>query len=190
MSILGLESHFDVGHIRVILGHADIKYLRLLLALEAVESGVNKGSCYLSRSVGAEVEENNAVAVLDGLGILAHARDDKLIRHAVRIGLLHHLCRVVEFRSVKARHGAVGLFDSVILALSVHGVIASLDGSYFAYAYLLHLLLKLLDEALAGGRGDIASVHKAVDKNFLYAEIPGHLNQRIEVGVVAVHAAV
>ena len=82
---LGLESHFDVGHLRLILSHADIENFRLFLALEAVKIGIDKSSGDFTRSVGAEVEEHDAVSVLDGRGVLADAGDDELVGHAVGI---------------------------------------------------------------------------------------------------------
>ena len=82
---LRLECDFDVGHLRLILSHADIENFRLFLALEAVEIGIDKSSGNFTRSVGTEIEEHDAVAVLDGLGILADAGDDELVGHAVGI---------------------------------------------------------------------------------------------------------
>ena len=82
---LGLECDFDVGHLCLILSHADIENFRLFLALEAVKIGIDKSSGNFTRSVRAEIEEHDAVAVLDGLGILADAGDDELVGHAVGI---------------------------------------------------------------------------------------------------------
>ena len=82
---LGLECDFDVGHLRLVLSHADVENFGLFLALEAVEIGIDKSSGDFTRSVGTEVEEHDAVSVLDGLGILADAGDDELVGHAVGI---------------------------------------------------------------------------------------------------------
>ena len=146
---LGLECYMDVRHGCVVLSHADIIEALELLSLEAAECGVDKGSGDLSRSVGAEVKENDRVVILDGNGFFRDCGHDKFIGHVVCVGFLQHLAGAVEFNALALGHGLVSLDDSLPAVVSVHGVVSAHDGCDLAHAYLVALLVKLGEVILA-----------------------------------------
>ena len=187
---LRAEGELDVGHLLVVLRHADIGKVPELLSLEAVERGIDENGRYLPRPVGTEVKEDEAVAVAHRLRVRRDRRDDELVRHAFRVGLFESLDRARELFALKARHRGVRLFHAVPLLFAVHRVVPAHDGGYLADAQLVHLRLKLRGVALAGRYADVASVHNAVDVDLPDAEPLRHLEQTEHVGYMAVDAAV
>ena len=70
--------------IRVVLGQADEVHLREHWPLKPIESGIDERARQLSRPIGPEVEEDDAVAVANPAGA-KRARDQELIRHAIGV---------------------------------------------------------------------------------------------------------
>ena len=88
---LGFKCYLNVRHGSVILCHGDKIGLKKV-SFKAAELRVYYGSCYLSCSVGAEVEENNGVVfpkLAHGRAVLCDNRGNhKFVGDAVVIALL------------------------------------------------------------------------------------------------------
>ena len=73
--------------------------------------------------------------------------------------------------------------------IPVHCVVSAADGCDLAHADLLHLLLQLHNEILATGGRNVTTVHETVYIHLGQTCTLCKLQQTIQVGVVAVHAA-
>ena len=96
-----------------------------LLSLEALELGVNESSGYLTCSVGAEVEEYNAVVFLYHAVLVDNGGEHELIGNAVCVGVLYSLNRVGLLNALAHNKSIVCLFNSVPSVITVHSVISA-----------------------------------------------------------------
>ena len=187
---LRTERHLHVRHCGVVLRKAHvIQRKTAVAALEARKTVVYKGARNLPRAVGTEVEEHNAVPGRYAAALTRDGRHDKFIRYALGVAVRHHLCgRAVHALAV--HHRGVGLLHALPAVIAVHRVVAARDRGNSANADLVHFGLQFLDKALAGIGRHIAAVHDGMHINLLQARAPGHFQQRIQVRIVAVHAAI
>ena len=162
--LLRLEGDVDVGHGRVILRHADVGDGEATVpALKAGEIVIDKGAGDLTRSVGTEVVEDDAVARFDGVAARDHGRQHELVCHAVIIAVLHRLYGIGLLYALAVDDRRIRLFDALPAIISVHRVVASADGSDLADADLLALFNCLRDIFLRAGRGYVTAVEERVD---------------------------
>ena len=161
-----------------------------VFALEAVKIGIDKGSCYLTGAVGAEVEEDNAVVSLYRAVLVDNGGDDKFIRYALVVASLHGACRVAVLNAFAVYESGIRFFDSVPCKISVHCIVASGNSRYFADAELGAFFLQLGYEALAGGDGNISAVHYAVDVYLFKGVLLCHFEKSEKVLYVTVNTAV
>ena len=193
LQLLLLERHQLVGDQRIVIRKADIDNIRSLFSREEIKFIIAEGVGDLSCPVGAEIEEDHGIAVLDGGGgltILLHIEgDDKLIGHFAVIGCLDAaggaLCRYAHAFG----EYIPGLHHAVIVLVTVHGIVASHHGSNFTNADLLHLLFQLCHISLCGSGRRISAVQEAVDIDFCEALALCELQKPVEMLRVAVHAA-
>ena len=87
-------------------------------------------------------------------------------------------------------HRIIGLLHPLPAVVAVHGVVAAHYRSDFAHADFLQLIGAFLHIILAGGGRYVAAVQQSVDIHFLQAAALSQLHDGIEVGVMAVDAAV
>ena len=162
--LLRLEGDVDVGHGRVILRHADIGDGETTVpALEAVEIVIDKGTGDLTRSVGTEVVEDDAVVRFDSVAAGDDGRQHELVGHAVVIAVLHRLYGIGLLYALAVDDRGIRLFDALPAIISVHGVVTSADGSDLADADLGALFDSLGDIFLRAGRGHVTAVEERVD---------------------------
>ena len=118
--------NLNIGHGSVILSHADKCYgEEALLSVKAAEIGVNKCSCYLTGTVGTEVEEYNAVAFLYCTVLINNGREHELIGNAVCIGILYSFYRVRLYNTLAHDHSVISLYNSVPCIVSVHCIVSA-----------------------------------------------------------------
>ena len=156
-----LEGHALVGDGHIILGEANVFYVDPFFPRETVKLVRTEGAGDLSCTVRAEIVENDGVVVLYGCHRLAVFHDD---------GGYNEL--IGHFFVIGCGYGAQ----------RAHCGLAHTD--------LFHLIQQLLDIILAGCRRGISAIQEAVYIYFLQAVILRHLQQGIQMGVVAVYAAV
>ena len=190
-ALLG-EGDGHVGHGRVVGGGAHVVHVEeALFPLKAGEIGVHEGAGDLPGPVGAEVHEDDGVPVPDLRVFGGDHGHHELVGDARVIAGLHGPHRVAEeaVLALAVHHGLVGPLHPVPVGVPVHGVVAAGDGGDLR-PVLAAGLVHLRHEALAGGGGHVPAVHEAVDEDFGAAQIVGHLHRRLNVGDVAVDAAV
>src|SRR5262249_19039040 len=87
-------------------------------------------------------------------------------------------------------HRVVGAFDAFPTVVTIHGVIPPGDGGDAPGAGLAHLSHQLLDVATAGFRRRVAPVGEDVNEDAPDAALGRHLEQRVEVRVSRMYAAI
>src|SRR5208282_2100537 len=107
-------------------------------------------------------------------------------------GLFHTLHRidVATALGFALDHRAVGLGDALPAPVAVHGVVTAIDGRDFAGVIFAHLLLQLIEIAGAVGRQRVAAIHEGMYEDALDSLLLGHSQERIQVLLPRVHAAV
>ena len=143
------------------LGGADVGQ-REPLAHKTVKVLVHQGAGDFAGTVGAVVEENNAVVVGDGAVLVADHRHDKFVRHAFSIGICHCFYRVGAEGAGAIHHGIIGCLHTVPAFVAVHGVKPALDGGDFAHAQCGAPVGELLHIIFAGSRGHVAPVEECM----------------------------
>ena len=147
----------------------------------------------LAGAVVAEVVEDDGVALLDlgeGLAVLGdHDRLDELVGHVGVVGCLDAVDGALERGALAFDQQVVGLLDAVPALVAVHRVETAAHGSDLARG-LGHLLLELLEEALAAVRVGVAAVHEGMDIDLLQAVFLRYAQELIDMVQGGVHAAV
>ena len=116
--------------------------------------------------------------------------NDKFIVNLFLIGGFHGGLWGGSLSADALGQGVVGLFRPVPVLVPVHGIITAADGSDLAAAKLLHFLLQGLDIGKTAVRRGVPAVHEAVDIDLFQTAAPCQLQKSIDVGDVAVDAAV
>ncbi len=179
----------------VVAGHADIGGKpRPDIAGEAAESRIGKGAGYLAGAVGAEVEEDEAVAVLHpahrDAPVHDHAGQNELVGHPIGVALPDGGLGAREGGPLAGDHGAVCLLDAVPAVVTVHGVVTADHRGDPAAAKARDLVLEVAQIVGAALRRGVAPVQQAVHENLGDALALGHFDEGVKMGVVGVHAAV
>ncbi len=151
----------------------------------------------LPRAVGAEVEVDADILVANlpdrlACGVDHDKGNEELIGHAVVVALLdaRHRIGIRAALGLAVHHGVKCLALAFPALVAIHRVVAAVDGGHFAHAVLAHLLLELGDIPRAGvGRG-VAAIHECVHEDALQSVLARHAQQRVEMFLVRVHAAV
>ena len=194
------EGDVHVPELRVVYGVADIHGVqksRLSLECRALgndERILRERTRDLARTVGAEVEEDDGVALADERDGLAVLHDvggqDELIGDARLVGSVQRVRRILRMNAVADGQHVICLFDTVPVVVTVHRVISAADRRDLAVAELVYLRLQRFDEVYARGGGDVSAVHKAVDVRLGNTVLFRHFQQRVQVGNVTMDAAV
>ena len=190
-----LKGHRLVGDGLIVFRKAHIGEIPDPLSLKAGKLRIAESSGDLPGAVGAEVEEDNGISLLDGgcrpAVLLHHRGKHKLIGLAVVVGSLYGSGGILSaVDALSQSQGPVGFLHPIPAVIPVHGVVASGDHAYFSYAQFFHLVCQLLHIALAGFRRGVPSIQEAVHVDFLKAMSFSQLQQAEHMGDVAVHAAV
>ena len=189
--LLGRERNRYVRHGLIILSHTYIcQREEAFLSLEAVKFLVNKGSCDLPCTVGAEIEEYNAVVLLDKAVLVDDSRNDELVSYAVCVGFLHALNGAVSLNALAVDHSSISLLNSVPCEVTVHSVVASHNRCDIADTELLCLVVNVLDKAHARSYGNVTAVHNAVNVNLVKSLSLCHFKKSEKMLNMAVNAAV
>ena len=124
-----------VGHCSVVLSHADIvEREEALFALKALKVRIDKGSGDFTRSVGAEVVEDNAVVWFNSRAAVNDDRDNKLIGNAVCVAVPDRLNGAGSLNAFAVNQSRVCLFNTLPAVISVHSVVSAHYSGNLAYA--------------------------------------------------------
>ena len=186
-----------IRHGRVVLGHADIvQREKTVSALKALEIGVNQRSGDFSGAVGTEVEEDDRVISLHACALGADDRNDEFVGDVLAflvdllIGSLDRRDRIGILDALAVHNSGVCLDNALPAVVSVHGVISAHDGGNLAYADFCQLIAELCDVIRAGSRRNVTAVEEAMHINLTEAVLLSHFHNGVEMGDVAVNAAV
>ena len=181
------------GDIRVVLGQAHERDLGPTSAIESIEGIIDDRARDLTGAIGAEVEEHDGIPIFDTAAIKRHGLDE-LIGNIGIVRCLHSgdgIARRSE--RLRAYNGFECLGDTVPTLVAVHRIIAARDACH-AHGVLESVLgdevLQLLHVALAARRRDVAAVHERMHAHISDAALHGMLDERIQVLVAGVHAAI
>ena len=190
LQLHGRIGDLAVGHGGVILGHADVvDLLAAAAALKAGEGVVAEDAGHLAGTVGAEVHEDDGVAVLHTAALAGDTGQNELVGLVVGIGCLDRLCSVGILLALAVDECRVGLLLTIPVVVAVHGVVTAGDAGDLADAQLVQLGLQVGQEALAGVRVGITAVGDAVEIDLLGTHVLGHFQHTEPVVRVAVDAA-
>ncbi len=150
---------------------------------------------HLAAAVGAIVEEDARVILADQADrVVARVDDghrlDELVGDAALIGPLDGGHRIGGLFARAGDHGELGALDPFPALVAIHRVVAAGDGGDAAHADAPHLALQGFDESRSAFGRRIAAVHEAVDADVAHLLALGHFEQRVEVRVHGMHAAV
>ena len=151
----------------------------------------------LAHAVGAKVEADAGIVVADrrqrlAAIVRANERHDEFVGHVFVVGLFHslHGIGVGAAFGLAIDHRAVSFGDALPAAVAIHGVVAAVDGGDLAGVVLAHLLLQLFEIAGAVGGQRVAAIHEGMDEDAIDSLLLGHFQQRIEMILTRVHAAI
>ena len=148
-----MESDMLVLDRLIIVCKADIEKIKLLFSLKALKIIIAESPGDLSCSVGTEIEEHDGILILDHCHRLSvffdNGRFYELIRDALIIGSLYCLCSISPFDANTFCQGIIGKVYPVPSVITVHRIIAPGNNTDLADTKLVHLCLKLLDEAFS-----------------------------------------
>src|SRR5580698_1437083 len=124
--------------------------------------------------------------------IHANEGDDEFVGHTVVVRSLHSLHRVHIFSAfaTSVDHGVVGFGDALPAAVTVHGIVTSVDAGDFAGRVLAHFLLQLFEITCTVGGQGVTAVHESVNEHSVNSLLFGHLQQGVKMGLIGMHAAV
>ena len=164
-------------------------------AVDLGEGGVGQSPGDLAHPVGAEVEGQDAVAGADpGVAVADRRRGDELVGLAAGVGGADGLDRRRGRVLPAAAHEEVeGLLDAVPAPVAVHREVAPDDGPDARAGGRTRGRAPALDvdeEPLGAVRRGVAPVGEGVDDELRDAELGGQGDQRAQVLVGGVHAAV
>ncbi len=181
------------AEVAFVLGEADEVGPRRLRPREVRERRFRQGAGELTGAVGAEVEEDDGVAVAnrpDGLALLDDDRRlEELVGLVPGVGGLDGLrgARGVEARREHER--LVGPRHAIPALVAIHRVVAPRDARDPA-APLRQGLLQAFEVAARGAGRRVAAVGEGVHADARHAGARGELEEALEMPLVRVHAAV
>ncbi len=184
----------DVGRgiFGVVLREGDVVDGGLHAARKAIEVRLEESERKLARTVGAEVEEEDDVAVAHAL--LVGVREDEGRHEFVRDVARIFLADGIGGRSHTALplphdDGIPGELGAVPTPVAVHAEVATDDGGD-ARAGRPQAFRALGQKIRAAGGRGIASIGEGVDHDVMHAGLVSRFRQRDEMRVVAVHTAI
>ena len=189
LQALRLEGDFHARNSSIILRHADVVDLRLY-ALKAGEFRINECTGDLTRTVGAEVCEDDRVVILDGRALGNDDRNNELVGYAVCVGLLHSLVCGSSVLAFAECDSVVRLLYAIPAVITVHCVVTAGYGCDAADLDSVDLGLQAVDILDTGLRRRVAAVHEAVEANLAQTIAACQLEQRKHVVNVGMHTAV
>ena len=175
----------------VVLRGADIAQgINGLFAHEAVKVGQIESPCHFPCTVGAEVHEYDAVALVyrtlrayyDGLY--------ELIGYVCRIAVLDGLYGIGVYLTLTADDSVVAGLDSVPALVSIHAVETTLYRCDLCIAERGAFIVQARDILHGASRRNVASVKEAVEIDLIKAALLCHVKDCEYVVYMAVHTAV
>ena len=149
---------------------------------------LREGRGDLTTAVRPEIETEDHVTRTDA-ALLSHGGGfHEFVCRAARVGGFHHGDGAVEMVGLSLGHGVVGLGDALPPVVAVHGPIPTANGGD-AGTGLIADLLQFPEVAGAQLRGGVTSIGKGMHHDIGHPGIRSDAQQGMEVGLLAVDAA-
>ncbi|VVB69394.1 Uncharacterised protein [uncultured archaeon] len=173
----------------IVLSHAGVADANRIY-WELMKIAIYKSPGDLACSVGPEVEEDYAVSTLHQPGTVHDCGLQELVVLTALVAILYRFFGRFRFEAFSLDEAAISLLNSLPALIPVHGVVAPRDRGHPAHAQLPELLLQLPKIGQSASGRDVPAVKNGVHINPLQTLFLCHLQKGIQVGVVAVHAAI
>ena len=152
-------------------------------------------TCELAHAIGPEVEEHHGVAVRQRAhrlpGLVDHdTRLDELVGHAGGVRLVDQRPCLARGLPAAARHGIERSLRTIPAPVAIHGVVATADRRDAAGAASRQRPFQRGNVLRRAGGRRIAAVGHDVHEHPHDAAAGRHVDERVEVALVTVHAAV
>ncbi len=186
-----LEEGLERGRI---VDHADgVGELHHPGAIEAVEPGIEQRRQDLAGTVGAEVEHQQAVAVLHAGVAVDHRRPHEFVVEARGVALVHRLggraCALgLAFLDTGIDHGVVGKRHALPALVAIHRIVAAGDGGKADGQAWFQSGLDMPQALMRAARRHVPSVQEGVDPDRNSGACDA-IGQRDEMVLMRMHAA-
>ena len=153
MNFFLFESHMLIRNRRIIVRKADKEYILPCPSIKETEIIITESMADFSCSIRAEVKENHCITVRNGMHcsiFFNHRRKYKFIIYLLRIRSINRFFYGRSLFSRAVHNSAIRLFHSVIILVSIHGIISSGNRRNLSYTKLLHLLFYSEKERFSG----------------------------------------
>ena len=117
------------------------------MRLISAKVGVDQGAGHLSGPVGAEVQEDDAVAFFDAAALGADHGLEEFVGDPGVVRGLDGLAGVLSEGGAAARQGVIGPLEALPTAVPIHGIVAAGKIGDLAHAQLPHFILELLHDS-------------------------------------------
>ena len=185
----GRVGNFDVQAFLVLRHRHERQSDEFFDARETFKFRIGKGVREFASTVGAEVEENHAVALFHAVIIADNDGDNKFVGNLVVVGFFNRRGGIRFFRRVSFGNGVVGFLHAVPALIAVHCVVATGNRSDLPNANFLDFFFERGEIFSGRTRRNVAPVQKCVHVNFFNALVLGKFQQAVKVVGVAVNAA-
>ncbi len=166
--------------------------MNLLAAAAALKAGkgiIAENAGHLAGTVGAEVHEDDGIAILHAATLTGNGGDHEFISLAIRIRSLNGLLCIGGMVALAVNKSGISLFFTVPVVVTVHSIVTAADTGDGANTQLVQLGLQVSQESLTGMGVGITAVHDAVQINLGCAHMLGHFQHAEPVIGMAVNAA-
>ena len=159
-------------------------------ALEALKIAVNKRACDFTRTVGAEIEADNAVVFRDFRIVRNNRRNNKFIGNTGIIRFLNCFNCGVFFNALAVNQCGICLFNALPAVVTIHCIVPSRKSADFSDAEFFHFIFKLLNIFNSACGRNVTSVHKSVNEYLGKSAALCKLQKRKHMRYMAMYAAV
>ena len=187
------EGYFHIWHFRIVLGHADVfQVLWCFLTFKSIKVCIYKGTGNFTCTVRTEVEHDDRISVMDETicCIAAYGRENELVGFTALICCFYCFHAVYSLMAFAKGQRIIRLHHTFPALVTVHSIITSGNYAHMADTFCCQIVFQLGHVVDTGTWRYIAAVHEAVDEKIFDAALLSQLYQCLQVGEMAVHAAV
>ena len=160
-------------------GHGCKVNVQFLRTREFSKVGNDESRRQLTSPVRAEVKEDDAVPIFNGV-FTDDRRDDEFIGDVSFIRMFQARGCIWFLRSFCQGYDIVSFFNAFPAFIAVHGVITTADGGDFADAEFCAFIFKFLQEFTGTAGQYVAAVEEGMDIDFFQAEAFCHFEEAEE----------
>ena len=186
------EGKGDVGHLGIVLSHADVaEIFDLFFSFKSIEILIHKCPCDFSGTVRAEIEHDHSIAVVNAaVCFINDSWEYEFIVFITAVSLFHCRCTVGSMFPFAARHSVVGFFDTIPAFVTIHGIVAAGYGCDRTETGFFHVIFQLTNVFFGAARRHVSAVQEAVNIKVFDAFFFRHIDESKQVADMAVDATI